>query len=214
MAKFKQGNLVLSTSEKIIQGSNTLFENSNMTADSMKVVGTTKADGTFYAGDTAPDSTTRVNYDGYFYATKTFNNVWNDYADFQKVIGTKIPGMCYYDTIEGAKRCTEYCQKSVIGIISDTYGHAVGFKSMEYAPFAIAGWVLAYIESDVLDKIEPGDVLTSSPTGRLTLMLGEDIVKYPERIVAIYKKPEHATLWGPDGAPKIEVKGRHWVKVK
>ena len=122
--------------------------------------------------------------------------------------------MCYYDTLEGAKRCSEYCQKSVIGILSDTYGHAVGDRGMGYAPFAVSGWVLAYIEDDVLDKVEPGDVLTSSPTGRLTIMYRKDVETYPERIVAIYKKPETAVLWGPKGAQKIEVKGRHWVKVK
>jgi len=36
---------------------------------------------------------------------------------------------------------------------------------------------------------------------------------YPERIVAIYKKPELAETWGPEGS-EIQVNGRHWVKIK
>lgn len=36
----------------------------------LKISGTTKSNGYLYAGSTAPSNTTRLNYDGYFYATK------------------------------------------------------------------------------------------------------------------------------------------------
>jgi len=182
--------------------------------NNLTIQGTNKSAGYLYAGTTDPTNTTRLNYDGHFYATKTFNNVWNDYADYQKVIGKAIPGKCYADTLKGAVLCTEYNQKSVIGIISDTYGHAVGIGEVGYAPFGISGWVLAYIEPDALKKIEPGDALTSSPNGNLTIMLRKDVKAYPDRVVAIYKKPEPAKFWGPADHSKIEVKGRHWVKIK
>jgi hypothetical protein len=44
-------------------------------------------------------------------------------------------------------------------------------------------------------------------------MLRKDVKAYPDRIVAIYKKPEKAKFWGPEGG-QVKVRGRHWVKVK
>ena len=97
-----------------------------------------------------------------------------------------------------------------MGILSDTYGIGVGTRGDDtHAPFAIAGWVLAY----VVDDCEPGDVLTNNENGDLVLMSNEERMAYPERIVAIYKRPEHEEYWGTL-ENKILVNGRHWVKVK
>lgn len=41
----------------------------------------------------------------------------------------------------------------------------------------------------------------------------EEKQNYPERLIAIYKKPEPSQAWGPEGK-QIPVNGRHWVKVK
>lgn len=203
--QFMTGGAVVSTAMRMDSSQNIEIPNGNLS-----ISGTTKSDGALYAGTTAPDSTTRLNYDGYFYATKTFNGVWNDYADFQEVDSEQIAGRCYYDTLEGARLCTQYCQKAVIGIISDTFGHAVGVRGERFAPFAISGWVLAYIEDD---DLEPGDALTSSPNGKLTKMFRKDVERYPDRIVATYKKPEKERFWGPEGS-RVRVDGRHWVKVR
>ena len=176
----------------------------------VNIAGENSAAGYLYAGTTDPSNTDRLNYDGYLYVTKLFNAVWNDIADFQKINGEKIPGKCYFDTIDGAEICTERCQKSVIGILSDTYGFGVGgSKIEENGPFAIAGWVLAY----VVDECEPGDVLTNNENGDLVIMTDVEKTLYPERIVAIYKKPETKKSWGTDN-DNIQVNGRHWVKVK
>ena len=177
---------------------------------SFEVDGTAKDSGAFYAGTTNPTNSERLNYDGYFYATRVYNAIWNDLADFQEIVDEVIPGKCYYDTFAGAKVCTERCQKSVIGILTDTYGMALGSQGDDtHAPFAVAGWVLAY----VADECEPGDVLTNNENGDLVRMTEEEKRAYPERIVAIYKRPEHEEYWG-SLENKILVKGRHWVKVK
>ena len=63
------------------------------------------------------------------------------------------------------------------------------------------------------EKYEPGDALTNNEYGFLSKMTVEEKEKYPERIVAIYKRPEVRDYWGPENA-KIRVNGRHWVKVK
>jgi hypothetical protein len=192
---------------------NLTFSASVLSSPYLKATGTTKTAAALYAGSTDPDGSTRLNYDGYFYATRVYNAYLNDVADFQMVIGEQIPGKCYYDTLDGAMICNERCQKSTIGILSDTFGIAAGAQNdPNYGPFAIAGWVLAYVDVEESDIIEPGDALTSNSTGNLIRMTQAEKQEFPERIMAIYKKPETAEFWGPNN--DIVVNGRHWVKVR
>jgi len=44
----------------------------------------------------------------------------------------------------------------------------------------------------------------------LTVMTATEKREYPERMVAIYKRPEREDVW----MGKVEVNGRHWVKVR
>jgi hypothetical protein len=168
--------------------------------------------GEFEVGNT-PAGINPAMYNGYFYATRVYNAIWNDIADFQPLAVDQEykAGKCYFDTLNGAELCNVRCQKSVIGILSDTFGFGVGNREADnYAPFAIAGWVLAYV---IGENLEPGDVLTNGEDGSLVKMNQQEKSMYPERIVAIYKKPEDAEFWGPEGS-QIPVDGRHWVKVK
>jgi len=184
----------------------------NVTGDEMtgtlKISGTTKTDGYFYAGTTDPTNSTRLNYDGYFYATKVYNAVYNDIADFQPVDDEVVYGKVYRLTKSGAKICTERCQLGVIGVCSDTYGIAAGVGGDNKAPFAVAGWVLAYVDKEY----EPGTPLTNDENGDLIEMTLEDKRSYPERLVAIYDRPEPREFWGPNN--EIKVNGRHWIKVR
>lgn len=173
------------------------------------ITGTTKTDGYFYAGSSDPDNTTRLNYDGYFYATRVYNAVWNDIADFQDLADNLVPGKCYFDAVEGARICDLRCQRAVIGIASDTYGHGVGqITGKKQVPIAVCGWVLAYVDG----QCEMGDALTNNHSGNLIKMTDEEKCKYPERIVATYKKKESSEYFGPN--KEVKVNGRHWVKVK
>lgn len=147
---------------------------------------------------------------GEFKASKVWSAVWNDIADFQLLADKLELGKCYYDTKDGAKICTERCQMSVIGIASDTYGFGVGTGAHDkQVPIAVAGWVLAYVDQEY----ECGTPLTNDKDGNLTAMTRNEKMEYPERIVGIYKRKEMDLFWGPTGK-QIEVKGRHWVKVK
>lgn len=154
-------------------------------------------------GGTSPTSS--------FKAGRVWNAVWNDIADFQLLADRLDFGRCYIDTKDGAKICTERCQMSVIGIASDTFGFGVGSGANpnREVPIAVAGWVLAFVDKEY----ECGTALTNNELGELTAMTREEKMEYPERIVAIYKRKEMDTLWGPPGR-QIEVKNRHWVKVK
>ena len=143
-------------------------------------------------------------------ASKVWNCVWNDYADFQLLCDDLTAGKCYYDTKDGAKVCTERCQLAVMGIASDTFAQVVGMRSdIKQVPIAVAGWVLAYV-----DKEYPcGTPLTNDENGNLTEMTLEEKVNFPERLIATYKRKEIELQFGL-GENKISVNGRHWVKVK
>ncbi len=149
---------------------------------------------------------------GELIAEKVWNAVYNDYADFQKISNEEIIifGRCYYDTKNGAKLCSERCQKSVIGIASDTFGFAAGAEvNTHQAPFAVCGWVLAYVDKEY----ESGTPLTNDEYGYLTEMSMEEKNQFPERLIAIYKCKENNIYWGSKNK-KIYVDNRHWVKVK
>ena len=142
-------------------------------------------------------------------AEKVWNAVYNDVVDWQdlKEGEPAIYGKAYVDGYEGAYIPTTKCQKSVIGICSDTFGFAVGrIQGRTQIPVSVAGWCLAYVDKEY----ESGEVLTNTSTGCLTAMNATEKRDYPERIVALYKRPETASVW----QGKVPVKGRHWVKVK
>lgn len=148
---------------------------------------------------------------GQLRASKVWNAVWNDIADFQLLADKLEFGRCYYDTKDGAMICNKRCQMSVIGIASDTFGYGVGAGANinREVPIAVAGWVLAYVDKEY----ECGTPLTNDEFGNLTAMTKQEKMEYPERIVGIYKRKEMDEFWGPEGQ-KIAVKGRHWVKIK
>jgi len=173
----------------------------------IKLSGETKADGYLYAGTTDPDNATRMNYDGYFYATRVYNAVYADFADFQNLNDELVYGKCYYDTYDGARICNEYCQQGVIGIASDTYGQSCGIdNSKKYqVPISVGGWVLAYVDKEY----QIGTPLTNDYNGNLTEIHKEDKLLYPERILATYKKKEREVMWNG-----LVVDNRHWVKIK
>lgn len=157
------------------------------------------------------DSGSGLNVNGDFRsASKIWNAVWNDIADYQLLADKLESGRCYFDTKDGAKICNKRCQMAVIGIASDTFGIGVGSgNNSAEVPIAIGGWVLAFVDQEY----ECGTPLTNNENGDLAKMTQEEKTKHPERLVAIYKKPETREFWGQEDK-KIEVKGRHWVKVK
>lgn len=141
---------------------------------------------------------------------RIWNAVWNDFADFQLLNDELVFGKCYYDTKDGARICEERCQMSVIGVASDTYGISAGSgANQREVPIAVAGWALAFVDQEY----ECGTPLTNDEHGNLTAMTRAEKLEYPERIIALYKRKEAQETWGPAGR-KIDVKGRHWVKIK
>jgi len=172
----------------------------------VKYNGNTKQAGTFYGGSTNPTESTFLNYDGYFKATRVYNAVWNDFADFQKVSDKVIYGKVYYHNGNDLSVCNRRCQKSVVGIASDTHGQAVGHVDGEnQAPIAVAGWVLACVDKEY----ESGTALINNKNGDLTKASISEKILFPERIVAIFQSKEKSQEWNG-----VKVNNRMWVKIK
>lgn len=146
---------------------------------------------------------------GDIYANKVYNAVYNDLADFVNCLDETVQyGKCYRWTNDGgATICTEWCQKGVMGIASDTYGFALGMTEGKL-PLAVSGLALAYVEAGC----EAGDCLTNNADGILVRMTDDEKMKYPERILATYMNKEEAEFYGMRN--EVVVNGRHWVKVK
>jgi len=143
-------------------------------------------------------------------ASRVWNAVWNDVADFQLLNDKLEFGKCYVDHIEGARIAYERCQMGIIGMASDTFGHGVGAgANKREVPIAVCGWVLAHVDQEY----PCGTPLTNDENGNLTEMTLQEKRDYPERLLAIYKKPEREAEFGPKGQA-VKVNGRHWVKVK
>jgi hypothetical protein len=144
-----------------------------------------------------------------FIAEKVWNAVYNDVVDWQDLKeGAEVAyGKVYVDSYDGAFIPTRRCQQGVMGICSDTFGFAVGrIQDRNQIPISVAGWCLAYVDT----MYETGVPLTNTSSGCLTEMNASEKMANPERLVALYKRPEQEEVW----QGRVEVKGRHWVQVK
>ncbi|MCA1806873.1 MAG: hypothetical protein LC687_03285, partial [Actinobacteria bacterium] len=81
---------------------------------------------TITTGNSNPTGSSRLNFNGYFYATRVYNAVWNDIADFVE-IETDTPiifGRAYVrDRDSGVSLPKSGGHGGVLGIASDTYGY-------------------------------------------------------------------------------------------
>lgn len=125
---------------------------------------TTKTDGQLYKASDAPTGTTAGKYDGYFYATRIYNAVFIDYAEyFLKKEDIEV-GHIAYATDNGAAANGK--AKTCIGIVSDQYGHCLGGNGDEnddenFVAIAVAGRVPLEIEGD----ISIGDIVKATSYG-------------------------------------------------
>lgn len=125
---------------------------------------TDKTAGELYKSDDAPSSTNVGKYDGYFYATRVYNAVYNDYAELFPCAEQIPVGHLAYSNKDGL-----VCNgkpKTAIGIVSDCYGHLLGGNGNpddeNFVPIAVAGRVPLEIDGD----IEIGDLVAATSNGR------------------------------------------------
>lgn len=150
-----------------------------------------------------------ISTSGTITASKVYNAVWNDYAEFRKA-ETIEPGRVIIEDTSGEMKISTERLQAGANIVSDTFGHAMGETDECKTPIAVAGRVLAYPLED-RNSYPLGAAVCTGPNGTVSLMTREEIMMYPERIVGVVSEiPEYDT-WGTG---KIVVNGRIWIKVK
>lgn len=104
-----------------------------------------------------------LGYDGYFYANRVYNAVWNDLAEY--FLSDEDPrfGNVYYISDGGKiKSSTKRAQTSVIGVASDTPGFLLKSEYQDKGiPIALAGSVNVWVKR----KIRSGSELVSDADG-------------------------------------------------
>ena len=143
------------------------------------------------------------------YASKVYNAVWNDYAECRKA-ETLEPGRVVIEDASGEMKLSSERLQPGGSIISDTYGHSMGYTDECQTPVAVAGRVLSYYDGDI-DIYKVGAAVGTGPNGTVSLMTREEIITYPDRIIGIVSEIPSYKEWGPE---HIKVNGRIWIKIK
>ena len=100
---------------------------------------------------------------------KFYGAVWNDYAEFRTQKEYIEPGYCVASANNGQVYKTTEKFQACDGIVSDTFGFAIGETDECKTPLAVAGRVLAYFHGNREDY-QAGDTVCASagrkpPTG-------------------------------------------------
>jgi len=127
------------------------------------MTGTTSINGgVIYSGTVDPTGTTRVNMNNYLYATRVYNAVWHDLAEFMVKAEDSLPGQVLVQTPTGLIPCNKRADRAVVGIHSDTYGYALGADDQENkVPVGLTGKVSVFIK----EPVKIGDLLVSDVGG-------------------------------------------------
>ncbi|MFW6046585.1 MAG: hypothetical protein ACOCP4_02200, partial [Candidatus Woesearchaeota archaeon] len=111
--------------------------------------------------------------DGYFYATRVYNAVYNDLAEFMPKAEDAEAGDVVIMTENGLAPSKERLDGAVVGVYSDSYGYALGAEDQENKiPVAISGrvWV------KIAEPCKIGDLLVSGKRGRASIRRSGDNV--------------------------------------
>lgn len=175
--------------------------------------GSTNSDGFGFAYQANGSSTftlkTRISPDGYIYANRVYNAVWNDYAEY-RTADTQEPGRVVAENGDDTLSITQIRLAPFAGVVSDTFGFAEGRTDTAKTPLAVAGRVLVYTFKD-RNEYKPGDCVCAAPNGTVDIMTREEIMMYPDRIVGTVSCVPDYTIWG---SGNIKVNGRIWIKVR
>lgn len=209
----------ISSSDKITYSYNTNYLgkpyiNSTTTDANYYLIGslTTSGYGSVYS---ALNASGTANTSGVYFNGSTgvlYGAAWNDYAEYRTQTKEIEPGYCVASTNNGEVYKTTEKFQACDGIVSDTFGFAIGETDNCKTPLAVAGRVLAYCEGDRYDY-NAGDTVCAGPNGKVCKMTREEIKEWPDRIVGIVSEIPDYEEWGP-GNSKIKVNNRIWIKIK
>lgn len=124
-----------------------------------------KTDGEFYKADAAPDSTTVGKYDGYFYATRVYNAVWNDYAELFKCSEPIPAGRVAYMCGDGlVSPCGD--PQCAVGVVSDQWGYLVGGVGDHDPEDHVAIGLAGRVPIEMIEEVSLGDMIAATEDGR------------------------------------------------
>ena len=146
---------------------------------------------------------------GYLYTTRTYNAVWNDYAEF-RICDDLVPGTCVQEQDNGHLIIADKRLIPGASIISDTYGFAEGETETAKTPVAVTGRVLAYTYRD-RSEYHAGQAVCSAPNGTVDIMTRDEIMMYPDAIIGIVSEIPDYDEWG---SGNVKIDGRIWIKIK
>ena len=154
---------------------------------------------------------------GNFEATKVYNAVWNDYAEFRKGVVTQ-GGWCVRETEEGIMTLSTKRLQPGCRLTSDTYGHIMGMTKDAQTPVAVAGRVLAVPSNrHKRSKWKIGKAVCSGCCGTVDIMSRLECILFPDRIIGYVSEIPDYDIWlaGDEKNPlEIPVDGRIWVYVR
>lgn len=139
-----------------------------------------------------------------------YGAAWNDYAEYRRQEQKLLPGFCVKSTDNGILNYTTKRLEPCEGVVSDTFGFAIGKTDECKTPLAVAGRVLVYTEEE-RENFHFGDAVCASANGRVSKMTREEIKEYPDRIIGIVSEIPDYEIWGEDN---VAVNNRIWIKVK
>lgn len=118
----------------------------------------------FHNDSIAPSGTARLNMDGYFYATRVYNAVWNDLAEFMWKAPDAVAeaGDVLIATENGVRKSNKRADIAVVGVYSDSYGFAL-YQDEEEKKFPVG--MTGTVKVKVKGSVKIGDQLVSYKDG-------------------------------------------------
>lgn len=139
-----------------------------------------------------------------------YGAAWNDYAEYRQSKNTIEAGYCVTSDNNGIISKTtkrlQYCE----GVVSDTFGFAIGETEECQTPIAVSGRVLVYFNDDI-SNYNAGDPVCAGPNGKISKMTREEVSMYPDRLIGTISEIPQYDTWGENN---IQVNNRIWIKVK
>lgn len=156
----------------------------------VKYTGTTNTAGALYGGTTAPTGTTRLNYSGYFYATRVYNAVYNDIAecfipyDKSNMLYNRIVSIIGNRYVKLANKDDE----CILGITSNSYGYLLygdeeDVMSGNKVPVAMTGTVTVEADMNYYDNAKIGMFVTCTHDGLAKCITKNYIPEYYGMII-------------------------------
>lgn len=170
-------------------------------------VATENGNVTFYRAPT----TCYFSSTGEFWATKTYNAVFNDYAEYRLCVANIDAGLIVTEDDKACDYvvlCKTKKPRSKMFVVSDTYGSCMG-ESINSIPVALVGRVLVYIEDGV--KVKVGDYIGCGKNGKGRRMSRIEAFLYPNRVLGTVSSIPKYEEWGSNN---VKINGRVWVNLK